>query len=192
MNTKKAFTLIELIIVIVIVGILSTLLFRTLADMISANGRIQQEKIMTQELITLQSTINNIAEQYPMIDIQAYKWSNTTQTGEIGTNGFTDKLYLTNTDWSKLSIYQSGTYLLFLSGTDEIKITNPDRSLLTGVYFKVLPTQYHSGTIHKDLDLWHINAQWFWIYWNISYATKWWTQSNKSSYTLQHFIHLQP
>jgi hypothetical protein len=41
--------------------------------MISANGKIQQEKIMTQELITLQTTINNISEQYPIIDMQAYK-----------------------------------------------------------------------------------------------------------------------
>jgi prepilin-type N-terminal cleavage/methylation domain-containing protein len=71
--SKKAFTLIELLIVITIIGILSTLLFRTLGDMISANGKIQQEKIMTQELITLQTTINNIAEQYPIIDMQAYK-----------------------------------------------------------------------------------------------------------------------
>ena len=70
---KKAFTLIELLIVITIIGILSTLLFRTLADMISANGKIQQEKIMTQELITLQTTINNISEHYPIIDMQAYK-----------------------------------------------------------------------------------------------------------------------
>jgi prepilin-type N-terminal cleavage/methylation domain-containing protein len=70
---KKAFTLIELLIVITIIGILSTLLFRTLADMISANGKIQQEKIMTQELITLQTTINNISEQYPIIDMQTYK-----------------------------------------------------------------------------------------------------------------------
>jgi prepilin-type N-terminal cleavage/methylation domain-containing protein len=70
---KKAFTLIELLIVITIIGILSTLLFRTLADMISANGRIQQEKIMTQELITLQTSINNISEHYPIIDMQQYK-----------------------------------------------------------------------------------------------------------------------
>jgi prepilin-type N-terminal cleavage/methylation domain-containing protein len=69
---RKAFTLIELLIVITIVGILSTLLFRTLGDMISANGRIQQEKIMTQELITIQTTINNLSEHYPMIDIKKY------------------------------------------------------------------------------------------------------------------------
>jgi hypothetical protein len=49
------------------------LLFRTLADMISANARIQQEKIMTQELITLQTAINNISERYPIIDMERYK-----------------------------------------------------------------------------------------------------------------------
>lgn len=189
---KKAFTLIELLIVITIIGILSTLLFRTLADMISANGKIQQEKIMTQELITLQTTINNISEQYPIIDMQTYKWTNATDTWDIGIDWFTDTLYLTNQAWAKLSIYQSGTYLAFLSGNNETKITNPDKSVLTGVYFKILPTQYHSGSIHESLKLEDINAQGFWIYGNISYAIKWWNTIQKSSYTLQHFIHLQP
>jgi prepilin-type N-terminal cleavage/methylation domain-containing protein len=69
---RKAFTLIELLIVIIIIGILSTLLFRTLADMLTASARIQQEKIMTQELMTIQTTINNISEHYPIIDINKY------------------------------------------------------------------------------------------------------------------------
>ena len=71
-TSKKAFTLIELIIAITVIGILSTLLFRTLGDMISVNARIQEEKIMTQELITLQITMNNISEHYPSIDISKY------------------------------------------------------------------------------------------------------------------------
>jgi hypothetical protein len=147
---------------------------------------------MTQELITLQTTINNISEQYPIIDMQTYKWTNATDTWDIGIDWFTDTLYLTNQAWAKLSIYQSGTYLAFLSGNNETKITNPDKSVLTGVYFKILPTQYHSGSIHESLKLEDINAQGFWIYGNISYAIKWWNTIQKSSYTLQHFIHLQP
>jgi prepilin-type N-terminal cleavage/methylation domain-containing protein len=73
MKLNKAFTLIELLIVIIIIGILSTLLFRTLADMLTANARIQQEKIMTQELMTIQTTINNISEHYPIIDTIHYE-----------------------------------------------------------------------------------------------------------------------
>jgi hypothetical protein len=141
----------------------------------------------------LQTTINNISEQYPIIDMQAYKieWNSNTDTWTIWTHWFIPKLYLTNQEWSKLSIYQTGNYLAFLSGNTEIKITNPDKSILTGIYFKVLPTEYYSGSIHEVLNLEHINAQWFWIYWNISYAIKWWNIKPKSSYTLQHFIHLQ-
>lgn len=69
---RKAFTLIELIIVIVIVGILSVLLFRTLGDMMRANARVQQEKILAQELISIQTSLNNISEQYPYLNHSLY------------------------------------------------------------------------------------------------------------------------
>ena len=72
MKSKKAFTLIELIIVIVIVGILSVLLFRTLGDMMRANARVQQEKILAQELISIQTSLNNISEQYPYLHQELY------------------------------------------------------------------------------------------------------------------------
>lgn len=74
-NPRKisAFTLIELLIVITIIGILSMLLFRTLGDMIATNARIQQEKIINQELISLQTTLNHLSEQYPLIDMNAYQ-----------------------------------------------------------------------------------------------------------------------
>ena len=70
---KKAFTLIELLLVIVIFGILSMLLFRTMGEMIRTNARVQQEKILATELINIQTTINNIAEQYPYINREQYQ-----------------------------------------------------------------------------------------------------------------------
>jgi len=190
MKSQKAFTLIELLIVIVIIGILSTLLFRTLADMITANARIQQEKIMTQELMTIQTTINNISEHYPIIDTRHYEWLQ---------NGFVDTLYLRNISWSTVQIYSTGScdiwswcYLAAqIETNEEIQITHPDRSAVLGVKFKVLPIEYYTGIIYDSLSLNKINAQGFWIFWNLSYKKNGWDNKPRSSYNLQHFIHLQ-
>lgn len=189
---RKAFSLIELLIVITVIGILSTLLFRTLSDMITANARIQQEKIMTNELITLQTTLNNISEHYPIIDMQSYQWTNS-GTWEIDNNKwFTNTLYLKKKDEDKISITTSWWSLIVIYSENKItNITDPDRSVLTGVYFKVLPTAYYSGIIHEQLSLDQVNAEWFWIFWNISIRKSVNSSETSSSYNLQHFIHLQ-
>lgn len=187
MNPKKAFTLIELLIVITIIGILSTLLFRTLSDMIYANSRIQQEKTMTQELITIQTALNNISEHYPMVARDQY---------EDLENGFTDTLYLQNLSWTTISLYHtwnclwSWCYLAFNTNNIETRLTNPSKTTLSWLQFKILPTQYYTGSIYENLALNRINAEWFWMFWNLSYRTKTLTTS-RSSYTIQHFIHLQ-
>lgn len=190
MKLQKAFTLIELLIVIIIIGILSTLLFRTLADMLTANARIQQEKIMTQELMTIQTTINNISEHYPIIDTIYYEWLQ---------NGFIDTLYLRNNSWSTVQIYSTGScdtwswcYLAAQIDTnEEIQITQPDRSTVSGIKFKILPIEYYTGIIYDNLALNKINAQGFWIFWNLSYKNNKSDNKARSSYNLQHFIHLQ-
>lgn len=187
MKKKSWFTLIELLIVIVIVGILSTLLFRTLWDMINANSKIQQEKTMTQELITIQTSINNISEHYPIIDKSKYEGLE---------DWFTETLYLQNKSWDKISLYgvwdciNSWCYLAIKINSDpEIKITNPTKTTISWIKFKILPVKYYTGSIY-DLDINNINAEWFRIFWNLSYRIK--NNNNlKSSYTLQHFIHLQ-
>ncbi len=188
---RKAFTLIELLIVITIVGILSTLLFRTLGDMITANGRIQQEKIMTQELITIQTTINNLSEHYPMIDLIKYS-TNGSISWDIGISWFTGTLYLKNHSWESIQIYNTGNYLATIVNNQETKITNPDKTSVSGIQFKILPTMYYTtGSISENLDLNHINAEGFWIFGNISYKKRLNDSKQTSSYTLQHFIHLQ-
>ena len=187
MYPKKAFTLIELLIVITIVGILSTLLFRTLSDMIYANSRIQQEKIMTQELITIQTSLNNVSEHYPIIDRDQY---------EDLEDGFTNILYLKNLSWNTISLYStwnclwSWCYLALKTSDLETKLTNPNQTTLFWLQFKILPTKYYTGSIYENLSLNEINAEWFWIFWNLSYRTKT-LNTAKSSYTIQHFIHLQ-
>lgn len=68
-----AFTLIEMILVVVIIGILSVLLFRTLADMTLISGRIQFEKILSRDLMNIHMSTSYLSEQYPYIDIAKYQ-----------------------------------------------------------------------------------------------------------------------
>ena len=195
---QKAFTLIELLIVITVIGILSMLLFRTLWDMITTNARIQQEKIINQEVINLQTTLNNLSEQYPIIAMSWYQSENATLSGDIGEWGFTPTLYLTNRSWELLSIYATGwdcnsswCYMAFKQwDNEEVKITNPDYSSMKSLLFKVTPTQYYtSWNIYENLDLQNITAQWFWIFGTIEWKKK--GDKPVSSYTLQHFTNLQ-
>ena len=88
----KAFTLIELLIVIVIIGILSVLLFRTLAEMTRISGRIQFEKLIAKNLMNIHTTTNYLAERYPHIDMTGY--ANTPIT-----NGYVSGLYLISKDY---------------------------------------------------------------------------------------------
>ncbi len=188
---KKAFTLIELLIVIVIVGILSTLLFRTMGDMISANSRVQQENILAQELITIQTSLNHIAEQYPYLDEEQYK------TKQPTTHGFVTTLYLTNL-WGDQKISISGTgdcsescYLQATDSSGSIALTNAKLTKISNIIFKLLPIEYYTGSQYTS-DLWiqKISQPWFWLFWNLRNNLKN-GAPNKVSYTLQHFINLQ-
>lgn len=188
---KKAFTLIELLIVIVIIGILSTLLFRTLWDMIKANSRIQQEKILAQELITIQTTINNLAEQYPYLDQSTYISTNTQNN-----NGFVSKLYLTNTSGWKIEISGTGDCmtscsLQAISESWTIDLTNPVLTKLSNIIFKILPIEYYTNSQYTS-SLWieKISQSWFWLFWSLRNNLKN-GHEGKVSYTLQHFVNLQ-
>lgn len=196
---KKAFTLIELLIVITIVGILSMLLFRTLWDMITTNARIQQEKIINQELITLQTTLNHLSEQYPLLSMTAYQSENSSLSWDIGEGWFTSILYLQNLSGEQLSIYgtwgncgTSWCYIVFKTQDGiETQITNSDHSSMKNLIFKIIPNKYYtSGSIYENLDLKDILSEWFWIFGTIE-----WKRLNNgkpvSSYTLQHFTSLQ-
>lgn len=198
-SNKKAFTLIELLIVITVIGILSMLLFRTLWDMITTNARIQQEKIINQEMITLQTTLNNLSEHYPIIAMNQYQWEDWSLSGDIGEWGFTTILHLMNSSGELLSIYgtwwdctTTWCYIVFKQwNNQETKITNPDYSSIKNLLFKIIPTQYYtSWTIYENLELNIITSEWFWIFWTL----EWSSYNNKqpiSSYTLQHFTNLQ-
>jgi hypothetical protein len=147
--------------------------------------------------MTIQTTINNISEHYPIIDMKKYIpdwWT----TWYIGSNWFTWILYLKNTSGDTIQIYSTGScdigswcYLAAQIDTKEIKITSPDKSAVSGIQFKILPTIYYTGSIYDNLNLNQINAQGFWIFGNLFYKKNKSDNKARSSYNLQHFIHLQ-
>lgn len=209
---KKAFTLLELVIVIAVVGILSLLLFRTVSDMMRANARIQQEKILAQELITLQTTLNHLAETYPYIDYSKYTTTRTdrnkTQINDNGTtkilhltddpdpnsttkktvNIFSDTCQSTNSNSSQST--QSCLSYTITTNPTRIHITNPDRTTVTNISFQLLPTKpYHYNQYEDNLNAQTISHPWFWILGTLSHTTN--STNAKTSYQLQHFINLK-
>lgn len=196
-DNKKAFTLIEILIVIVIFWILSTLLFRTIASLIRSNAKIQEEKVVAQALISLQTSINNIAEHYPYINYKEYDQRLTEN------NWYTSTLYLTNGKGEDISIYGSWDceetcFLeakLSASGTVQdsttLQLTNGQSTVTRHVAFRLLPTLYHTGSQYTDaFSVQTISAPGFWLLWDIAFKKKKWFPI-KTRYYLQHFVNLQ-
>jgi len=84
----KAFTLIETIIVLVIIGLLATVLIQSYLTISKIAFTVEQEKNLTEESLLLTQIFSSIAEN-ATIDYEKYG-------GVLKDNdGFTDTLYLT-------------------------------------------------------------------------------------------------
>lgn len=207
MKKPSAFTLIELLIVLVVVGILSTVLFRTVSDVISLTGRIQLEKKMSNELMTIQTVINHLAEQYPYLEeptttdgwtdtITLFKDQDNTVTlwfedenNPLNPNNKIKRLYY--------EINRDGTKNYITS--DTVTFFNPK--------FKVLSTLSNAQNNNPVNYLTTASHPWFWIVGELtnvlpdtpsnlstSSASNSSTTNNppkKSSYLIQHFVNLR-
>ena len=63
MQNNKAFTLIEVIIVTLILGLLAGLLLNTYVTMTKIAFRVQQEKAMTEQIVYVMQVMQNLAEK---------------------------------------------------------------------------------------------------------------------------------
>jgi len=90
LKKKNGFTLLELLVVMTIIGILSVILFRTFATVSELTFRVEQEKNVTQEIISFSQILQNYADRN-QIDYDRYE--NLTST-----EGLTDTLYLSGQD----------------------------------------------------------------------------------------------
>lgn len=85
---KKAFTLIEILIALVIVAILFTLIFRAYVSITQISTRLQNEKRLNAEITYVTETVQNIADTY---QIDFVKYGSSLFSGQ----GWTKILYLT-------------------------------------------------------------------------------------------------
>jgi len=100
---KKAFTLLEMLIVIVIFWIFSAVLFRTYNIISDISFRIEQQRKVNEELLFLSEILQNFANRNS-IDFDAYEnaWISELKNSKW----FTGVLYLSGEDW-KFHIFSS-------------------------------------------------------------------------------------
>lgn len=177
-----------MILVVVIIGILSVLLFRTLADMTLISGRIQFEKILSRDLMNIHMSTSYLSEQYPYIDIAKYQ-------GKYISNWYVDRLYLKKDETNTAELFLSGQALwLQESNWDNSQttaLTDETNNILTGVVFRLLPTVYYTGTQRENVELPLMSSEWFWIFGTMHPNTNN-TKAIKITSNIQHFVHLKP
>lgn len=176
---KKWFTLMEILIVTVIVGMLGVLLMRTYVTMTRIAFRVQQEKQVTEQAVMLTQVVQNLADSMT-IDYDRYKTESGTDYLK-NMSGLVDTLYLTDGtqsvtmgttgDCQQQVEYMTGAgcaVMLQYSWQDTIILTQTGRANITPLTFKIIP--YAAATDYfADPDLCPVNLgsclyhPWFWM-----------------------------
>lgn len=144
MNTKRTFTLVELLIVVIIIWILVVLIFRIYMQIANISIRVENEKVLNNELLSMSQTIQNIPDEY-YIDFSKY---DSTLSSKYW---YTKILYLTWT-WWPISIYATWDCIDNISSISEkfcrlqmnknwqvIDLTDKNKIYFTKYYFKLIP-----------------------------------------------------
>ncbi len=151
---KKAFTLIEIILVVAIIGMLSWILFKTYITMSQISFRVEQQKIVNQELLYVTETLQNLANRN---EIDYTRYNNDTADNNINlvkTSWITNILYMTWEDWS-ISLFSSWSCVslnqeldkaklevwcsLVLQKDDKKIVLTKDLVYMTDALFKIIP-----------------------------------------------------
>lgn len=177
---KSAFTLVEILIVVVLFGMLAGIILETYTTITKVAFRMEQDKELAKETLILSQVLQNIAEE-ATIDYSKY-------SDLKSMNGITDTLYLTGGQWTGTQIFStwdcektgklydekyreknygnsdfSSCTLVLQRGDDEnkqIAIIGSWKILQSRMQFKVIP--YASAL--ESLEWWAKAAKpWFWI-----------------------------
>ena len=177
LGNKAGVTLMELMIVMVIIGILSVVLFRTFGSVSELTFRIQQQKDVWTEIITASQIIQNYADRNH-IDYERY-------SGLALQNWMSDTLYLSGIDgqiamysswdcielWTTpLSWLQDRSCSLYVENNEDVfTISNPAKIYFSKILFKIIPFASEENYIaspelcEQDNLINCINAPGFWI-----------------------------
>lgn len=109
---KKAFTLLEMIIVLIIISVLSGCIIQSYLTISGIAFRIDQKKNLTEEALSITQIIDTIASD-ATIDYTKYcTKQNCSDLADLAdVNWYADVLYLTGELWSGASIYTTWTCL---------------------------------------------------------------------------------
>ena len=100
---RKAFTLVEILIVLVIFWMLSGIMLKTYSTISQVSFRIGQDKELAKESLILSQVLDNIA-QTATIDYERYK-NERIDLSKDEVRWFTDYLYLTRDIWTWTALY---------------------------------------------------------------------------------------
>lgn len=144
---KKAFTLIEVLIVTLILGLLAALLLNAYVTMTKIAFRVQQEKSMTEQIVYVMQVMQNIAEKNT-IDYERYE-QEFGPTYLIDNDGQTSVLFLTWWQWpiaislpDDCAVPQftgDQVCILSLESTDNTMQLSTNTTPFAGLLFHVMP-----------------------------------------------------
>ena len=192
---KKAFTLIEILLVTIIVGILAWVLFKTYITISQISFRVEQQKYLNQEMLFVSETLQNFANRNK-IDYDKYYEENIKLNQ---TKWITDILYLSWED-GRFSISSTGVCLDLNVSPTPSDLENPCYLVLennwniinildSSVYasktiFKIIPYADSQSYI-DNMDLCESNYlaclhdHGFWFFSNL--YSKWYSSANRST-----------
>lgn len=165
MQNNRAFTLIEVIIVTLILGLLAGLLLNTYVTMTKIAFRVQQEKSMTEQIVYVMQVIQNLAEKNT-IDYGRYEeefWSGylTDNNGKVPT------LLLTGSQWpieiflpDNCQTYQftgNQECFLMLEAADNTMQLSVNNTPFANTFFHIIPYTSPENII-QDSSLCPTNA----------------------------------
>jgi len=212
---KKAFTLIETIIVVVIIGMLSAILMKTYIQMSQISFRVEQEKKVTQELLFVSQVLQNLADRNTL---NYNKYVNQDLEFLKDHEWMTEVLYLSGLD-GDISVYSEWEDCVdpadeFPNSDDldyrpqcriemeqngkKIQLTNPKKAYVSKVIFKIIPfaslDMYYNPDNSALCDTNYITClhhPGFWVLGNL-YNTNFWRQRTTNiNIPLQQFFTLQ-
>jgi len=140
-SSLRGFTLVELLISIVIIGILTWVIFSVYRKILDITLRVENEKIVANEMLFAHQTVQNLVDNYT-VDYNTYR---TLGNQIVWLQWVTTILYLTGRwgttiyQWSYKIELVSGAILLTKNALAPIPITDNTKVIVTGLQFQLIP-----------------------------------------------------